>query len=674
MVVKMTRAEYEAKYGAAPAVSSTPVTPAVPVTKSTPVKMSRAEYQTKYGTAPATPEPAKKGWVGEMAKGLISAPATMIARPIQLGAELLMPGDNTEAIDRFSREKLGGIVAPVPQSGADVKKDIGRGIETVALGLTPVAGGAAFGLGGSLEQGNDLFSLQTALQGTVGALAAPLIGKIGTPILNTAGKVVGKVTGPYIKQLASKGARAVEKWMAEQELLGGAAKGLSEKITAGSKAIDTGAGKLFTGAKQKAGEAITTWQPGLSKDAITKRFEKIEQESLLKPTKEVSASYSKAKEKFKEAQNKGIDIGKVATDNKIYAKDLVQDGKYNTQDTVDLLRKETMSKGPDLLRPALREAQPGVKLVPIDEVRNSLISDIKSLSKSKITDNERQSLINKVMKDYGPGSAAEQAHPNGYNLEDLLDSKISSSSNVKYGTWGQALSFDDTLTNAYNKRQSSVFKKLLEKNAPKEIGVPEFNKKLQERFTLADYLEELNGKKAPQSLFQGALRTGAKVSGAALGGATGNVFGAFGGYHAGGMAMDSFMNASNPVKAAYLKEVQAIEPEIFNAIREYIGDQQVARLMRLQLPAPSSKVSPELMKMQNKQGAVEMGYTPKKITPGQSMVNDFNQNKRIFGNTPLLSAPTNRTIVPNTQGTPNQPGVYPGTPEVGGMRQRIFRK
>jgi hypothetical protein len=55
------------------------------------------------------------------------------------------------------------------------------------------------------------------------------------------------------------------------------------------------------------------------------------------------------------------------------------------------------------------------------------------------------------------------------------------------------------------------------------------------------------------------------------------------------------------------------------------------------------------------------------------MANDFTQNKSIFGNTKALSAPEPRTIVPNTQGTPNQPGVYPGTPEVGGMRQRIFQ-
>ena len=46
MVVTMTRAEYQAKYGAAP--------------KPAPVKMTRAEYGAKYNAAPATPAPQPK--------------------------------------------------------------------------------------------------------------------------------------------------------------------------------------------------------------------------------------------------------------------------------------------------------------------------------------------------------------------------------------------------------------------------------------------------------------------------------------------------------------------------------------------------------------------------------------------------------------------------------------
>ena len=46
-------------------------------------------------------------------KSLVSAPLTMLARPFQLGAELL--GATPEQVNKFSKEKLGGFVAPVPQ-------------------------------------------------------------------------------------------------------------------------------------------------------------------------------------------------------------------------------------------------------------------------------------------------------------------------------------------------------------------------------------------------------------------------------------------------------------------------------------------------------------------------------------------------------------------------------
>jgi hypothetical protein len=49
MAVQMTRAEYEAKYGAPPAATSSPV------------RMTRAEYEEKYGAAPATPAPDATG-------------------------------------------------------------------------------------------------------------------------------------------------------------------------------------------------------------------------------------------------------------------------------------------------------------------------------------------------------------------------------------------------------------------------------------------------------------------------------------------------------------------------------------------------------------------------------------------------------------------------------------
>jgi hypothetical protein len=391
-----------------------------------------------------------------------------------------------------------------------------------------------------------------------------------------------------LKDLASKGSGAVEKFMAQHELLPAVGKTAVKKIETGAQTIDTGVNKLFTGGKGTVSKAITSQYPGLSKEGIEKHFTKIEEENLIKPTKQSGSTFKDATQIYKNAKNQKIDLEKIATNNQVFNKDLVLDVKYNTLDVANTLRKDTMQKCPDMLRPALLEAEPGVQKIPINEVRTRMQSKINKIPPSKITDAERQKLLNNITQEFGDGSPSALAHPNGYSLTDLNDSTIAAAGNVKPGSWAAPLKVEDTLSNTYYKTQADTFRKLLEDTAPSGIGVKEFKKKMQERFMLADYLEKLNGKKAPTSLFQGALRTGAKVSGAALGGSTGNVFGAFGGYHAGGMAMDSFMNASNPIKSAYLKQVKVAEPEIFNAIKSYIGEQQTARLMRLQLPAPTT--------------------------------------------------------------------------------------
>jgi len=88
-------------------------------------------------------EERKQGGFGGFVKSLVSAPATIVARPFQAVAAL--GGVSQETLDKFSKEKLGGFVAPVPKSGSDVVKDIGRGFETVAFGIpvSKVAKGAS---------------------------------------------------------------------------------------------------------------------------------------------------------------------------------------------------------------------------------------------------------------------------------------------------------------------------------------------------------------------------------------------------------------------------------------------------------------------------------------------------------------------------------------------------
>jgi len=191
----------------------------------------------------AAPQPEGDGIFKSMAKAIVSPVATMLARPFQAGAELL--GASAEDVNKFTKGNFGDWVAPVPQNFGDVKKDIGRGMQTAAMGLGPVSGGAAFGTGMSLEQGNDLFSKETAINTGLGLAGGKLLDLIGRPLLNGAGMVIGKITPQIIKEVAGRGAQATEKFMAQHAIL---PEGASNLINKGAQTAESVANAPFKAA------------------------------------------------------------------------------------------------------------------------------------------------------------------------------------------------------------------------------------------------------------------------------------------------------------------------------------------------------------------------------------------------------------------------------------------
>lgn len=173
----------------------------------------------KQAPAPVA-TPAKSSGVSGFVKSLVSPTATLLARPIQAVAELA--GASDEQVNAATKKIAGDVVAPVPENGADVKKDVGRGIETVALGAGPEApalAGAAFGAGSSIEQGNDIFGLKTAFDAVLGAAGGKVLDLVGKPLFNIAGKVVGEITPDYLAKIASQGTKAIQDFAASHEIV-----------------------------------------------------------------------------------------------------------------------------------------------------------------------------------------------------------------------------------------------------------------------------------------------------------------------------------------------------------------------------------------------------------------------------------------------------------------------
>lgn len=170
------------------------------------------------------------------AKGIVSPVATMVARPVQAVAELA--GADADTVDKDTSKITHGLVAPVPRNAGDVEKDVGRGIETVGLGAAgaaPVAAGAALGAGHSLEEGNDLLSGQTAFQTALGGAGGKLLDLVGTPLFNAAGKAVGKITPPFLKDLSSQGSKAIQDFAAAHDILPDFASNAIKKGVSGAE-------------------------------------------------------------------------------------------------------------------------------------------------------------------------------------------------------------------------------------------------------------------------------------------------------------------------------------------------------------------------------------------------------------------------------------------------------
>ncbi len=679
----MTRAEYIAKYGVAPGGSSatpvasaqTPVPAPTPVSQTpaslpvtapaAPVKMTRAEYTAKFGVAPALPaqQSSEGGGVGGFLKSIVSAPATLIARPFQAiqsavqlagtdfegdskkaddlnnQAMALTPqiramkaaGQDTSALEA-QRQSLatqaqqitakisgdanwkpssGGIIAAAPENFGDVVKDVGRGAQTVAFGVgSPLAAGAAFGFGSSLEdQGLDALTTgsgitQTLASTLLGMGAGKALDLVGKPLLNAAGKVIGTITPKTLQDVAAKGSEAVANFMSHHEILPAAGKEFVAKIPAAAEKFDAGVSSLFKGGKGAVTGAIQSQYPGLTKDNVANHYEKIEVDRLMEPTKLSGSTFKKATEVATDAAKRGVDLRKLAADNKIYASDHIVDGKFSTAETANALRDEAMNGGKEILRPALAAADPSVQAIPISEVRNQMMAKLSKIPDARLSPDQKLKFAQNIAREYGDKSVTAASHPNGFNLTNLYDSKLQTSSGLYKGNTLQSIS--DSLTSQQKQLESQVFGDILKKNAPKELGLDNYFKAQEGKFVLANYLQELNAKKAPQSLFQRAVKKTAQLSGATAGANIGGPFGMFSGYQFGGIMADTFASASNPVKVAFLKSIGKSEPEIYAIMKQFTTDANIAKSMRQALPGAgeTTRTSPTLF------------ATPKgKITP-----------------------------------------------------------
>lgn len=506
------------------------------------------------GYQPPVPEPEQKPFsLATAAKEIISPVTTMLARPfqaIQSGAQIVRSGRENPELEAKAKQygdeayrlslqlrnlpegpekqaltakvkeaqNLSGyytgrlsqnatyqpfstetLVKPAPQNFADVKKDVGRGIQTVAFGMGPVSGGAAFGAGMSLEEGNDLLSFDTALYTLLGAGAGKALDLVGKPLLNASGKVIGAITPETLKNVAAGGAKAVQAFMEHNKLLPNA---ISKPINRGAELLEAGANAPFKAAaapfRQTDDKAIAAREKAL-KD-LEEKYAQLRQNAARDP--EATA-----------ATRQRVARSNVLTDENMINEDGVIIG---AKDAARIYRQENIGEGESLVRQLIQKEGVAVDLSVVERELNKVM-------KESFNGRELISALNAVKREM---AGLRMGNRNGrITLVDVHDAKVARQPGSK--------AYDNSETKALDKQIARAHKQVVEKNSKENVkGI---NEQIGKYLSDAEYIESLNGKRIGSGkLGRAVAQTTGAVVGAAAGGAIGGLPGVAVGSYVGG--------------------------------------------------------------------------------------------------------------------------------------------
>ncbi len=507
-------------------------------------------YLSKLQPISEATEPKKEGGgIGGFLSGLVKAPLTIAARPIQAIAELA--GAKSEDVDRVTSKLTGGLVAPVPQNFGDVKKDVGRAAQTVALGAGPVSGGALFGAGNSLEQGNDLFSAQTPFQTVLGAGGGKVLDLVGKPLLDFAGNQIGKITPQVLKDVASKGTQAIQEFAANHNIL-------PEKISTGINNIADNAEKIANKPFEVSG------------NIIKKPFVKTPESIINAREKElakIDSNYSSMRKASGYSEDAGVASRRRVAESDTLVGAVDENGLIRTKEpggAVDQYRAQTIGGAEGVVRNNLERLG---ETVHLDDVEKELT---KAVHDSGLQGDDLVSALKKVKSEiegYRLKADAEGKIP----LTLVHDAKISTTNGINYQTPPEI--------KTYRKAVARGLKKTVENNS--SFNTEEVNKEIAKYLEDIKFLERLDGKrvrggKLGKYFAQISGNIVGGIAGGAIGGPVGSATGTVLGGELASKIKGSALEKALGGRAGYV----APENEIINAA---VGR---GNSPRLALPAP----------------------------------------------------------------------------------------
>lgn len=526
----MTRAEYEAKYGTAPAVAT-----------STPIKMTRAEYEAKYGNKPAynVPEiPGAKanrvaeenarlateakqansplGFATNFGKALVS---NLVPSEVGLGKSLQKIYGNQGATYSKQIEQLSGTQQSTAKA---IREKEARGEDATKLKqiyndnatmlrqlqgnlkdetTLPTTGQVSGQLAGTAL---DLLTAGTYGKATQGMQAGKLAvqGKTSLAVANTTklpanlvpqatSKVPAIATASGIPELAQI-ARQKSAGLLTKQGLGnvavGGGIGYGYDVTQGlqgNRGQDRTGGNAFipgVGTALGAGIPIVAGSVQSIKNA---RDPVLQADKLIQQRQRELAkldSYQTLKNATEKGRARGIDVQKVLSETDVLHGSVDKTGTITTKGdggAVEQYTKQFIDGNESIVSDALKKEG---ATYPLAKIKERLLAAVDKAGLEGEALVKAKSAVEREVRGYALRADAAGNVP----LSVVHDAKINKYNNINFFASGNSKTYDKTV--------ARTLKDIVEETS-QAIDVKEVNAELAKHFAVIDYLNKLDGKK-----------------------------------------------------------------------------------------------------------------------------------------------------------------------------------
>lgn len=452
-------------------------------------------------------------------------------------------------------DKLQSSPADEPKSYAEQVTDQAKGgVKQGSDALTRIVGGESSG-----KAAEDALNVESGVATTALSPAAPVFNKINEGVQ----KVEGAISdNPTVQRFAMKlpdfdYQRAAQDFSNVSNVTGSIAG-----LKAPTKVADiTDAVKENMKSPPEDPGAMKAQAAADAKALSTAQSKKVA-DQWQKPSTVNTAAFNKTRAALEQAPGSPQFLGEQGLNPAAH----IEDGRYQTEDSAQMLRDTAAKMSKEGLRPSLQMADYTTQKTPVATIVKSAI-DRASGDKS-LTATEYESIVSKLKNEQ---AALENKYPDGMSLTDMHDEKITYAGKAGYSPLKSAA---DNLGATSNRHLSSILGNMVEAKAPKDVSVDDFNKYLSQYYKAADYLDTLNTKKAPVTLGQTIAQGAAKYTGAALGvHLGGGVVSGFAGYSMGKALEHALENLKGRAQSTFVDNIQKTNPEAYTKVQQYLKDQ-----------------------------------------------------------------------------------------------------